>query len=57
MATMTDSDVLYQWAERIGKRPTEDQEDCFIETVGKLINDGMDEHDARRNAFKRLYEA
>jgi hypothetical protein len=56
MNDMEDIDYLYLWAEKIGKRPTEDDEYKFIETIGKLVNDGYTESFARLESFKRLYE-
>ena len=53
--SMEDVDYLYNWAQKIGKRPTEDDEYTFVETIGKLVNDGYSEMYARREAFKRLY--
>ena len=53
---MNDIDYLYTWAEKIGKRPSEDDEYEFVETIGKLVDDGYTEMFARREAFKRLYE-
>ena len=53
---MEDVDYLYNWAQKIGKRPTEDDEYTFVETIGKLVNDGYSEMYARREAFKRLYD-
>jgi hypothetical protein len=56
MNDMEDIDYLYLWAEKIGKRPTEDDEERFIETVGKLVDDGYTEMYSRREAFKRIYD-
>ena len=52
---MEDVDYLYNWAHKIGKRPTEDDEYIFVETIGKLVDNGYSEMYARREAFKRLY--
>ena len=56
VVVMDDIDYLYMWAQKIGKRPTEDDEYRFVETVGKLVNDGHTEPHARIEAFKRLYD-
>ena len=56
VVVMDDLDYLYMWAAKIGKRPTEDDEYKFVETVGKLVNDGHTEPHARIEAFKRLYD-
>lgn len=53
---MDDIDYLYLYAEKIGKRPTEDDEIKFLENVGKLINDGHTEMYSRLESFKRIYD-
>ena len=52
---MDDAECLYHWAYKLGKRPTEEQEEEFVETVGKLMNDGHTHIYARREAFRRIY--
>ena len=53
-----DQDVrwFYDQAEKIGKRPTIEQEESFAERVSIIAADGVDEADARRAAFKGMFE-
>ena len=51
-----DADVLYRWAAKIGKRPSIDDEEHFLETVAKLVADGYTVAYSRREAFKRVYK-
>lgn len=54
---MKDKDIewLYQAAEKIGKRPTEADEERFCELVAKRTADDMPEMQARREALKEMY--
>ena len=47
---------LYEQAEKIGKRPTLEQEESFVERVSFITADGVDESDARMAAFKWMFE-
>lgn len=50
-----DAEWLYAKAATINKRPTADDEEFFCERVGIKTADGMDEAEARRQAFLELY--
>ena len=52
---MDDATLLYNWAEKIGKRPSMDEEEYFLETVAKMVADGYTDMYARRETFRRLY--
>ena len=53
---MDDDEWLYNAMERMGRRPTVDEEEQFIENVGKMMDDGHPEAYARREVFKRLFQ-
>ena len=53
---MTDDEWLYNAMERMNRRPTVDEEEQFIENVGKMMDDGHPEAYARREVFKRLFQ-
>ena len=50
-----DADIFYRWADKIGKRPTLDQEEHFLETVAKLSEYGHPDPYCRREAFKTVF--
>ena len=53
---MTDDEWLYNAMERMNRRPTVDEEEQFIENVGKMMDNGHPEAYARREVFKRLFQ-
>lgn len=51
-----DADWLYLQADKIGKFPTEDQEEQFCERVSiRVISGGIKESDARRITFVEMF--
>lgn len=50
-----DEEIFYRWANKIGKRPTADQEEHFLETVAKLSEYGHPDSYCRREAFKTVF--
>ena len=51
-----DLEWLYEQSRKIGKRPTEEQEELFLELVGKWDSDNKPIDEARRWALKELYD-
>ncbi len=49
-----DAEYLYSRASRLGKRPTEQQEDAFCQRVFELVDGGMYSEEAQRQAFGEL---
>lgn len=47
---------LMHEAKKIGMAPSDADIERFIEHVGKLANDGVDEDEARERAFVAVYE-
>jgi hypothetical protein len=50
-----DADYLYIMARKIGKLPSDEQEDQFCNRVFELVSGGMEAGAARRLEFARLF--
>jgi hypothetical protein len=50
-----DADYLYIMARKIGKLPSDEQEDQFCQRVFELVSGGMEAGAARRLKFARLF--
>jgi hypothetical protein len=51
-----DADYLYIMARKIGKLPSDEQEDQFCQRVFELVSGGTEAGAARRLEFARLFE-
>lgn len=50
-----EAEWLYSAADKIGKRPTEAQEEAFVERVGIKVDSGIPLQQARLQAFKEMF--
>lgn len=50
-----DADYLYIMARKIGKLPSDEQEDQFCQKVFELVSEGMEAREARRQVFAGMF--